>query len=418
MAAPPPSYHSHTDSAADSVVPFTSRREAPLSDSAPSKENDSASNPVGRLARHGKEALAAARSASLAKTTKKAEARFVSSFNAFRGEEEPTAEVIIAWLGSEQERGISPNSFHCMFSHVKSYIRLSLGIKIDEAPVYTYIKAVSRHIPKNSSESFSMEQIFRIVETIPDEDSELARKLYILFSFFCAARIEDMVSLRFEQVKIAEKRDGLIISIHRGKTGVDSKKFIPQTNSPLSCPLMLYMRYVALVPNDAERFFLRFGNGKYENRPLGRHTLEAIAKWMANELGLEGKYTSHSFRSSSATAMAENGASIEQIMTAGDWKSPTVARSYVHKSERLARVSSTLMHPPKRRATGLHSPCHIPSQEQSSQLIPFSQGQAPQHQLDSSQHIQDQNVSAARFSAPSLVFKNCTIVGDVIGYHH
>ena len=42
----------------------------------------------------------------------------------------------------------------------------------------------------------------------------------------------------------------------------------------------------------------------------------------------------HSFRRTTASKMAENGATILEIMFAGSWKSEKVARTYVEKSFR------------------------------------------------------------------------------------
>jgi integrase len=46
-------------------------------------------------------------------------------------------------------------------------------------------------------------------------------------------------------------------------------------------------------------------------------------------------YTSHSFRRSGATILAEAGPSLEMIKTAGGWKSDTVARKYIETSSAM-----------------------------------------------------------------------------------
>ena len=64
---------------------------------------------------------------------------------------------------------------------------------------------------------------------------------------------------------------------------------------------------------------------------------------IAELLGLNGSYTSHSFRRSMASALAEVGVSEETLMRAGRWKSETAARGYVVLSENAKRKIGNLL---------------------------------------------------------------------------
>jgi hypothetical protein len=70
------------------------------------------------------------------------------------------------------------------------------------------------------------------------------------------------------------------------------------------------------------------------NKPLGEHTIAqcsiAIAKYL--QLDSPEKYTSHTYKHSTATLMADNGASVLQLANAGCWKSQNVASGYVQNS--------------------------------------------------------------------------------------
>lgn len=57
-----------------------------------------------------------------------------------------------------------------------------------------------------------------------------------------------------------------------------------------------------------------------------------IARW--NEREDWETFTSHSFRRTTATRMAENGATILDIQIAGGWKSEKIARKYVESSNK------------------------------------------------------------------------------------
>lgn len=47
------------------------------------------------------------------------------------------------------------------------------------------------------------------------------------------------------------------------------------------------------------------------------------------------EFSSHSFRSTSVTAMAENGASVEQMMMHGNWQSESIMRGYIRNTKRF-----------------------------------------------------------------------------------
>lgn len=69
---------------------------------------------------------------------------------------------------------------------------------------------------------------------------------------------------------------------------------------------------------------------------IGKNKIAEVPRTVAwwNDLPKADLYTVHSFRRTAASKMAENGATILEIMLAGGWKSDKVARTYVEKSMR------------------------------------------------------------------------------------
>ena len=65
--------------------------------------------------------------------------------------------------------------------------------------------------------------------------------------------------------------------------------------------------------------------------PLGECP-RIIALW--NEREDWENFTTHSYRRTAATRMAENGATILDIQIAGGWKSEKIARKYVESSNK------------------------------------------------------------------------------------
>lgn len=82
------------------------------------------------------------------------------------------------------------------------------------------------------------------------------------------------------------------------------------------------------------RFFLKLKNDLKPSRsPIGQNTIASYPQKMAEFLQLPEaeKYTSHSFRHSGATILADAGATVMQLQQAGGWESSSVAQSYIEE---------------------------------------------------------------------------------------
>jgi len=86
-----------------------------------------------------------------------------------------------------------------------------------------------------------------------------------------------------------------------------------------------------------------------QNRPVGKNTLADITKEMASFLKLENpdSYTSHSFRRSGATLLAESGVSTEALRQYGGWKNASTAQVYIESTEsNKKRLSNAVLDSP------------------------------------------------------------------------
>ena len=81
------------------------------------------------------------------------------------------------------------------------------------------------------------------------------------------------------------------------------------------------------------------------DKVIGRHRLEEVPRTIAwwNDLPKAELFTIHSFRRTAASKMAENGATILEIMLAGGWKSDKIARTYVEKSMRTKVIFGLIL---------------------------------------------------------------------------
>ena len=85
------------------------------------------------------------------------------------------------------------------------------------------------------------------------------------------------------------------------------------------------------------------GRGRKQN--LGLNKLNGFSKVAAKLLGKEGNFTTHSFRRSGATALAESGISVVGLCNSGRWKSLVTAQEYhddteAQKRDRVERLDN------------------------------------------------------------------------------
>jgi len=110
-------------------------------------------------------------------------------------------------------------------------------------------------------------------------------------------------------------------------------------------------KYINLRPKGAvDRFFLNYQKGKCTVQPIGINKIGQYPKEIAQFLQLPNAslYTSHSFRRSSATLLANSGADITTLKRHGGWKSNSVAEGYIadclnNKTKISKMISSTIL---------------------------------------------------------------------------
>ena len=99
------------------------------------------------------------------------------------------------------------------------------------------------------------------------------------------------------------------------------KKYLQKLNQ--SCEFM-WQRPKKLVKDDNALW--------YDNVPLGRDTLSAMAKNIAREANCSKEYTNHCLRATSVTILDHSGFASRDIMTVSGHKSETSIKNYAHTS--------------------------------------------------------------------------------------
>ena len=110
-------------------------------------------------------------------------------------------------------------------------------------------------------------------------------------------------------------------------------------------------KYVNLFPIEEQtgegRLFRKMSRGSITRQVIGENTIakfgEDIATWLGYSLEEAKRYTSHCFRRTGATLLAEKGASHPALKLAGGWRSDHACEGYINNSMRMKRGIANLL---------------------------------------------------------------------------
>lgn len=169
----------------------------------------------------------------------------------------------------------------------------------------------------------------------------------MIFGIAGALRREELYNMRIEDI---EERDGLIIiKIPVTKTHIQRSFVVINEPDEKVHYIDIYHKYVNLRPKNAKssHFFLNYRNGKCTNQVIGKGTIGAWPRKIAEYLKLRNPagYTGHSFRRSSATLLANKGEDLLGLRRHGGWKSSSTAEGYIEDSvENKIKFAKKILH--------------------------------------------------------------------------
>ena len=188
----------------------------------------------------------------------------------------------------------------------------------------------SGHLPKKAA-TFTRLEIERFLRDAVD-DSWLHIKVAACVSVFGACRKSELLALAPSD--LTDLGAHVVINIRQSKT--DPRSFMLVGNpDPKVDAVLLLRKYLSLRQQNApNRLLIGFRNGKCTNQPIGINTLATYACKIAEFLELKDQktFTSHAFRRSAATWVADSGVDIVNLKRFGGWRSDTVAQGYVANS--------------------------------------------------------------------------------------
>lgn len=218
---------------------------------------------------------------------------------------------------------------------MKKYLLLECSCDVGRSPrVVDFLKTLSRfHKPKKAL-ALSRDDIFKFLRESSSEGNGLVDKIILLAGYYGGLRGCELVALTWEDLTFPQ--EGILLRIKHSKTdraGIGSVKLLPKLDEEAVCHVFYFNLYKSLVAITTERLFCQYRNGKFTKMPYGKTKVSEVPKIVASFLGLANpaEYTGHALRVSSATALADEGASSLSLKRHGRWKSDFVTEGGILK---------------------------------------------------------------------------------------
>ena len=264
---------------------------------------------------------------------------------------------LAAYFNSKLSLKFAPTTLWSELSAIKS-VHAAVGRTVPPLiNTCSLLKAKGKKHVKKKAKVFSCEQLqaFLCMDPILEKEcplENLQMRLACLIFLLGGLRKAEISKLKFSDASLDDKgRLVIIIPTQPGmKTGEKVIVSDPYPGNSKLCPVALWKEYLGHVPPKVEeksRVFLQVqrSTNKAKNQPRGIHWFAELSTKIATRLHLENPklYTSHSFKRSAATWLANAGANSTDLKRQFGWKSTSVAEGYIEEShDSRARMTGAL----------------------------------------------------------------------------
>ncbi|KAJ8673513.1 hypothetical protein QAD02_004775 [Eretmocerus hayati] len=233
-----------------------------------------------------------------------------------------TEDVMLLYMDHlHKDEKFTSSTLWAVYSMLKSFINAYDNVDITNyAAVRKYIKQKHRgHKPKKATTS-TVEQVHTFVTKAEEPEHLLTKAIFVVSLSGCLRRVEStyllldngtfLITIPLENIKTYVERSFTVVGVF-----AEILQRYLDARMGLVCP----------------RLFLTYRSNTFINSPTGINTVGRVPKVVATFLKIPDikTYTSHCIRRTAATIFADSGASIDELMRFGVWKSPGCARGYV-----------------------------------------------------------------------------------------
>lgn len=239
--------------------------------------------------------------------------------------------VLLGYFGDLAD-SFSPSSLWSKYSMVKKTLMVNKNINIvNYHKLSEYLKQRSKGYQPKKSKVLSREDVLKFIHESPNE-TFLMNKVALIFGVFGGCRRQELVNMLVTHVE--DRKSVFVVTVPETKT--DKKRVFTIIDEDEMNSLKLIRDYMSLRPRGCSEkiFFFSYRQVRCTIQPVGKNTFGKIPSIIAKYLGLSDpdKYTGHCLRRTSATLLAEAGASMTVLKRHGGWKSTSVAEGYLEDS--------------------------------------------------------------------------------------
>jgi hypothetical protein len=186
-----------------------------------------------------------------------------------------------------------------------------------------YLKKLQKNHSSKQASVFEEEH----VESIIKLKNFKIEKVVFIIGFCGLLRAIEICNLNFEDVIV--NKENIQITIKSSKTSCNAFNFFITEKKYIK----IIEDYIKLVPKHLKkgRFLKTMRNGKVINSNFGINSIRKVSQTLAKEIKIENfeNFTSHAFRRSGATYLANKDTNSNLLKKAGRWFSDKVVSKYI-----------------------------------------------------------------------------------------
>lgn len=219
------------------------------------------------------------------------------------------------------------HNFQCMKkTNLKSFTRLKIIMK----------RLTEGHVSRKAK-VFLEAQIKEVLSSLDDENVyELADKIGISLLFYGMLRQNEVLQLEVQDMELHESDGEVVVKFPYATKTRDQgfEYFVPEK---LRSSFVKYIGQLDPRKGPTTRFLKNWSvQGKRRVQNMGEKKVRELVKKACKILNIPDKnYTTHTFRRSAATILADNGVTMVNLKRHGRWSSDSVAEGYIDNSKKI-----------------------------------------------------------------------------------
>ncbi|KAJ8919298.1 hypothetical protein NQ315_003882 [Exocentrus adspersus] len=234
-----------------------------------------------------------------------------------------------------KSKTLSSSTLWAHYSMLKTMLNVKRNIDVSKFyKLSAFLKRKSEGYKPKNAKVLTLDQIDKFLLEVPDKDFLMIKHLYLVSQVLAEAKttISD----------VTDMDHALLVNVRNTKNNVDRNFIINNSNKNGIDLIEVCRKYMALRKPETthSRFFVRYEKSQCTVQAIGKNTFGKIPQKVAEYLNLPNStlYTGHCFRRTSASLLADSGASIDVWKRHGGWKSASVAEGYIENSINTKKI--------------------------------------------------------------------------------